>query len=101
MLAYYVGWHLRRKLAPLLFEDSEREAAAAQRASPVAPAEVAASKVTSKRTPEGLPVQSLRTRLEHLGTLTLNRVILTPDDPQEFELLGVDPERVASSKLTV
>ncbi len=29
MLAYYVEWHLRRKLAPLLFEDAEREAAAA------------------------------------------------------------------------
>ena len=117
MLAYYVEWHLRRKLAPLLFEDSERGAAAAQRASPVAPAEVseaAAAKAASKRTPEGLPVQSLRTLLEHLGTLTLNRVTLTPEDPHEFdllarktplqakafELLGVDPERVVSSKLT-
>ena len=84
-------WHLRRRLAPLLFEDSEREAAAAQRDSPVQPAEVsaaaAAAKAAGKRTPEGLPVQSLRTLLEHLGTLTLNRVTLTQDDPHEFDLL--------------
>ena len=31
LLAYYVEWHLRRKLAPLLFEDAEREAGAARR----------------------------------------------------------------------
>lgn len=72
-------------------------------------------RVTSKRTPEGLPVQRLRTLLEHLGTLTMNRVTLTRDDPHEFELLArktplqaaalallaVDPTRVVSSKLTV
>ena len=27
MLAYYVQWHLRRLLAPLLFEDCDREGA--------------------------------------------------------------------------
>ena len=36
MLAPYVQWHLRRALAPLLFDDHDREAALAQRASPVA-----------------------------------------------------------------
>ena len=118
MLAYYVEWHLPRTLGPLLFEDSEWEAAAARRHSPVKPAEVsgaAAAKAASKRTPEGLPVQSLRTLLEHLGTLTLNRVTLTRDDPHEFELLarktplqakafallGVDPAQIVSSKLTI
>jgi hypothetical protein len=30
MLAYYVAWQLRRKLAPLLFEDHDRPAAAAE-----------------------------------------------------------------------
>ena len=30
MLAYHVEWHMRRKLAPLLFEDHDREAAAAR-----------------------------------------------------------------------
>ncbi|MDE0626532.1 MAG: hypothetical protein OXH99_09055 [Bryobacterales bacterium] len=45
MPAYYVEWHLRRRLAPLLFEDGEPEAAAAQRDSPVKPAEAAAVEV--------------------------------------------------------
>ena len=117
MLAYYVEWHLRQKLAPLLFEDAEREAAQARRETPVEPAKVseaAEAKAASKRTPEGLPVQSLRTLLEHLGTLALNRVTLTPDDPHEFEmltkptplqqrafsLLELEPEKLVSSRLT-
>ena len=35
MLAWYVEWHLRRRLAPLLFEDDDREGARAHRTSPV------------------------------------------------------------------
>ena len=116
MLAYYLEWHLRRRLAPLLFEDSERAAALAQRDSPVEPAQVspaAEAKAASKRTAEGLPVQSLRTLLQHLGTLTLNYVTLAQDDQHEFPLvarptalqakafalLDVDPEKIVSSKL--
>ena len=116
MLAYYLEWHLRRRLAPLLFEDSERAAALAQRGSPVEPAQVspaAEAKAASKRTAEGLPVQSLRTLLQHLGTLTLNDVTLAQDDQHEFPLvarptalqakafalLDVDPEKIVSSKL--
>jgi len=37
-LAYYVEWHMRQKLAPLLFDDAERAVAAAERPSPLAPA---------------------------------------------------------------
>ena len=116
MLAYYVEWHLRRKLAPLLFEDAERDAAATRRDSPVEPARVsraAEAKADTKRTPDGLPVQSLRTLLEHLGSLTLNQVTLPQDDQHEFQLLarptplqakafallGVDPDKVVSSKM--
>ena len=43
MLAYYVEWHLRRKLVPLLSEDEQREEEAARRDSPVAPAEARGS----------------------------------------------------------
>ena len=39
MLAYYLEWHMRQKLAPLLFDDHDRPAAEAQRTSPVAKAE--------------------------------------------------------------
>ncbi len=38
MLAYYVEWHMRRKLAPMLFDDEDKEAALASRSSPVAKA---------------------------------------------------------------
>ena len=38
MLAYYVEWHMREKLASLLFDDHEREAAEATRTSVVQPA---------------------------------------------------------------
>ena len=117
MLAYYVEWHLRRKLAPLLFEDAEREAAAARRQTPVEPAKVslaAEAKAASKRTPEGLPVQSLSTLLAHLASLTLNEVTLPGDDRYAFPLLaeptplqkealallGVDLPKSVSSKVT-
>ena len=117
MLAYYVKWHLRRKLAPLLFEDAEREAAAARRQTPVEPAEVslaAEAKAASKRTPNGLPVQSLSTLLAHLASLMLNEVTLPGDDRYAFPLLaqptplqkealallGVDLPKSVSSKVT-
>ena len=38
MLAYYVEWHMRRALAPLLFDDHDPAAAERRRASVVAPA---------------------------------------------------------------
>ena len=84
MLAYYVEWHLRRRLAPLLFEEEDRAGARALRQSPVEKAQVSAStkaKAASKQTPEGLPVHSFQTLLADLGTLTLNQVTL-PDAPQ-------------------
>ena len=37
MLAYYVEWHMRRRLAPLLFDDEDPAGAEAQRTSVVAP----------------------------------------------------------------
>ena len=38
MLAYYVEWHMRQALAPVLFDDHQRDEAAAARTSIVAPA---------------------------------------------------------------
>lgn len=105
MLAYYVEWHMRRDLAPILFDDHEREAARAARRSIVAPAEVSAAakmKKQSRRTEDGLPVQSFQSLLAHLATLTRNRVRATaavsfdqlsqptPLQQRAFDLLGVD-----------
>src|SRR6201996_6410578 len=40
MLAYYLEWHMRQTLAPMLFDDHDRAAAEAGRTSPVAKATV-------------------------------------------------------------
>jgi Transposase DDE domain len=79
MLTYYLEWHMRQKLAPLLFDDHDRPAAEAQRTSPVAKAEpspAARRKAASKQTePVGgvvLPVHGFRTLLNDLATLTRN-----------------------------
>lgn len=77
MLAYYVEWHMRRKLAPLLFDDEDPAAGQAMRPSIVAPAERSASarrKASTLRTPDGFVVHSFSTLLKDLSTLTKNRV---------------------------
>jgi hypothetical protein len=79
MLAYNVVWHIRERLAPLLFDDHGRENAGKGRVSPVAPAKVSAAakaKAASRKTADGLPVHSFRTLLQDLGTLTRNTVRL-------------------------
>ncbi len=112
MLAYHVEWHMRRRLAPILFEDDDCEAARARRSSPVEPAKVsdsAKAKADTRRTPDGLPVHSFTTLLSDLGTLTLNHAslpgrsdsrFLLASEPTElqakaFALLGMDPDRDA------
>ncbi|MGH9379987.1 MAG: IS1634 family transposase [Thermoanaerobaculia bacterium] len=77
MLAYYVEWHMRRALAPLLFDDHDRPAARARRRSIVAPARrsaAAQSKATTQQTDEGFTAQSLRDVLAQLGTIVHNRM---------------------------
>jgi hypothetical protein len=108
MLAYYVEWHMKRKLAPLLFSEDDPEGARKERDSIVAPAVPSPSardKAASKTTPEGLPVQSFRSLLRNLGTLTQNRMQpreenvpeftllaqATPLQKKAFDLLGVSP----------
>ena len=71
MLAYYVEWHMRQRLKPLLFDDEEPDVAEAARPSVVAPAEVSPSaqdKARRKRTASGEPVHSFRTLLDDLAT---------------------------------
>jgi hypothetical protein len=106
MLAYYVEWHMRQDLAPLLFDDEDQAAAAQQRTSVVAPAKrspAAQAKANSKRTQDDLPVHSFQTLLSDLATIVANRVqpkdatipafdmITTPTDLQQraLELLRV------------
>jgi hypothetical protein len=77
MLTYYVEWHMRQALAPILFDDHDRAVAEASRPSPVAKAQsspAAKRKVKTKRTDDGLPVHSFRTLLADLGTIARNLV---------------------------
>ena len=110
LLAYHVEWHMRRALAPMLYEDDDRAGAEALRESVVRPAQrspSALSKQTRGITADGLPVHSLRSLLADLATLTRNTVETplagageltvyarpTPLQAKAFALLGISPER--------
>jgi transposase len=78
MLAYYLEWHMRRKLAPLLFDDTDKDAAEAARESVVARAQrspAAIRKQTTGITPDRTPVHSFRTLLADLATLARNTIV--------------------------
>jgi hypothetical protein len=108
MLAYYVEWHMRKQLAPVLFEDDDKEAAEALRKSIVHKAQrspKAKRKEVTKRTEDGQAVHSFQTLLEDLATLAKNRIrpkgrpeaefyLLTKATPLQrraFELLNLSP----------
>lgn len=84
MLAYYVEWHMRRALAPILFDDHDREAGEKLRESIVAPAvrsPVAQRKATHRVTQDGLPVHSFQTLLSDLATIARVRYRVTAAGP--------------------
>jgi transposase len=106
MLAYYLEWHMRQRLAPMLFDDTDKAAAEALRASVVAQAQrspAAVRKQTTGVTADGLPVHSFRSLLADLATLARNTIVtaITPNHPivvltrptpiqhKAFALLGV------------
>ncbi len=108
MLAYYVEWHMRARLKPMLFDDEYLDEASASRVSPVVKAvrsEQAKAKDASKLADDGLPLHSFRTLLQDLATLAYNvthtrlnpeaKIILTtrptPLQAKAFELLGLNP----------
>ena len=111
MLAYYVEWHLRRQLKPLLFDDDDPDGAIRDPDTPVAPAQRSPSakhKLRTRTTPQGLPLHSLSTLLADLGTLCVNQTVLAsnPDQPfliatqptphqrRVFEHLNLDPGKM-------
>jgi hypothetical protein len=86
MLAYYLEWHMRQWLAPLLFDDHDSATRDARRTSAVAKAvasPAARAKAARKRTDPAdgdvLPVHSFRTLLADLATLTRNVVQIGRD----------------------
>ena len=107
MLAYYLEWHMRQRLAPMLFDDTDKEDAEALRASVVAQAQrspAAVQKQTTGLTPDGLPVHSFQSLLADLATVAHNTITtaITPNYPltvvtrpttiqhKAFQLLGVN-----------
>ncbi len=117
MLSLHVLWHMRRDLAPLLFQDEHPDAARHGGASPVAKARVsehARRKIARKATEDGFPLSSFDTLLDHLASMTLNEVVM-PDQPNRpftvlsdttplqqraLELLSVDPAPNVAISLT-
>ena len=94
MLAYYVEWHMREQLRPILFADDDREAAAASRPSVVAPAQRSSSakrKDRNRRTDDGYPVQSFHDVLKDLGTLCRNRIRISDYDAEYDKLTSPTP----------
>jgi Transposase DDE domain len=106
MLSYYVSWHMKQHLAPILFQDHDKDQAKAKRANPVAPAQRsdrALAKASRKRTEDSQPVHSFTSLLQDLGTICANHVqpndadlppftVITTPTPlqhQAFQLLGL------------
>ena len=108
MLAYYVQWHMRKALSPVLFQDDELAQARWTRdaVAKAKPSQSARAKKRTKTTPDGWPVHSfssllmdLATRCKNIcrtgdGKNTIRFEQLTEPSPfQEhvFDLLGIKP----------
>jgi len=105
MLSYYLSWHMKQDLAPILFHDHDKPAARAKRTDPVAAAQrsnPALAKASRKRTEDDYPVHSFTSLLADLATICANHIqpahnmpsftmITTPTPLQRraFELLGL------------
>ena len=106
MLAYYLEWHMRQKLAPMLFDDTDKEEAETRRRSVVAQAQrskSATKKQATGLTEDGLPVHSFQSLLADLATLARNTITTaitphypltvltrpTPVQQKAFDLLGI------------
>ena len=106
LLAYYVEWHMRRALAPLLFEDEQLEADRRRRdaVAPAQPSAAVKKKKATRQTADGLPLHSFKTLLEALATRCQNTcrvagsapgarfeqlTAATPLQQRAFELLGL------------
>jgi transposase len=75
MLAYYIEWHMRKALEPILFHDEELELNK-KISNPVTPTQTSTSakiKRITKKTAKQLPVHSFETIIQELGTKCRNR----------------------------
>ena len=95
LLSYYVEWHLRRALAPLLFDDEDLDAHRAQR-DPVLAAQPSASakrKKAKRQTEDGLTIESFATLMAQMATRARHRcrAVSNPDGPKVQRLTEPTP----------
>jgi transposase len=84
MLSYYIAWHMKQALAPILFHDHDKPAAATKRTDPVAAAQrsdAALTKAARKRTQDNYPVHSFTSLLKDLATICVNHIQPADDMP--------------------
>jgi transposase len=77
LLAYYVEWHMREALAPILFEEEDIEEIKSSDKSGLLtyqPSAKTKKKARCKRNIENFPVHSFSTLLKDLGTITQNKI---------------------------
>src|SRR6476659_3853360 len=105
MLSYYLVWHMKQVLAPILFQDNDKPAAAANLANPVAAAQRSDDALfffNDTPTTQDTPVHSFTSLLADLATVCANHIQPADDMPaftmtttptplqrRAFELLGV------------
>jgi hypothetical protein len=92
LLACYLVWHLRKAWAPLTYTDETPP----QRDNPVAPAQrspAAAAKAANKHDANGNPLRSFRGLLDHLATLTRDRIRYHHTDIEIDKLTEPTPEQ--------
>jgi len=99
MLAYYVEWHMRGALAPLIFHDEDIDRKTRHPVRPPKPSESAKGKKTKKLTPYGLPVHSFSTLLAHLGTRCRNICRVASDEKSPAFYLLTEPTPVQKMAL--
>ena len=83
MLAYYIEWHMREKLRPVLFADDDQESAAQARESIVAPAGRSASAQHKDATRRN------RIRVSEFDSEFDKLTLATPYQQHVLDLLGV------------
>jgi hypothetical protein len=111
MLACYLEWHMRQRLAPMLFDDTaetQRASMAAQARNPPAAVETQTTGLIEDK----LPVHSFHSLLVDLATLARNTITTaitprypltvltkpTPVQQKAFDLLGVGVESAARAE---
>ena len=114
LLAYYLEWHMRERLAPLLFVDEEKAEGEAGPVGPAQRSEAGQRKDSTRRTLAGdLPLHSFEDLLEHLGGQSAAelRLEVAPEQrvavvsamtslqKRAFQLLGIKPHPAPPAEL--